>query len=91
MTDKKIYKYALNVTDEQTIIMPQRWKPLAVQFQGNQLCLWALVEVGRTYDGPVSIRVVGTGNPFEDADECHYIGTVQQPPLVWHVFHKDHR
>lgn len=88
----KIYKFPLEIVDEQQIRMiPKGCKYLSVQNQHGTICLWVLGDFeGRTYVGSTTIRIVGTGNPFPDANECHYIGTVQDGGLVWHVFHKDH-
>jgi hypothetical protein len=83
---RRIWKFVLRITDEQHIEMPMGPEFLAVQFQGGQLCLWALVEPENALH-PHRFYIVGTGNPMPD-DFGLYIGTVQQPglPLVWHVF-----
>jgi len=71
--------------------MPQGADILCVQYQGNALCLWAIVNA----DEPVErceIAIVGTGHPMPPDNQvipkAIYIGTVQQPqmPFVWHVF-----
>lgn len=83
-----IWKYALEVTDEQAVEMPQHARLLSVQAQGDALCVWALVnptadrEVRRFY-------VYGTGQPLPKAMQSQvYIGTAQQHggALVWHLF-----
>jgi hypothetical protein len=83
---QRIFKYPLQITDEQHIEIPGQPIFLSAQFQGDQLCLWALVFP----DNPKvlhTFRIVGTGHPLPD-DMGFHIGTVQQPgmPLVWHVF-----
>lgn len=82
----RIYKYPLQIVDQQTIKMPAGAVPLSVQFQGDDLVLWAKVDP----DGPESarcFRIIGTGNPFE-GNPGIFLGTAQEPrrPLVWHVF-----
>jgi hypothetical protein len=83
-----IYKYPLKVTDYQTVVMPGGATILAAQVQDGRLCLWAMVDPHQP-DVERRIRIVGTGNPFEDSDRCRYIGTAQDGPLVWHVFERD--
>ena len=56
--------------------------------QGNQVVLYALVD-DEEETRPNVIRIVGTGNPFMDFDECEYLGTVQQYKFVWHIFVKE--
>jgi hypothetical protein len=83
---RRIWKYKLRITDEQSIEMPTGAQFLSVQFQDGDLCMWALVDL----DEPMHrhrFYVVGTGNPMPRGATYH-IGTVQQPGLhlVWHVF-----
>lgn len=39
-----VYKYELEITDEQTIRLPLNAELLTVQMQGDKCCLWALVD-----------------------------------------------
>lgn len=80
-----IWKFPLQVTDEQLLVMPSDAEVLSVQMQQGVLCLWAKLETKR----PCSqrrVRIVGTGNPCVDVGR--YVGTVQQydGALIWHVF-----
>ena len=79
-----IYKFPLRVTDEQTINMPTGAKILSVQFQNDQLCVWARID-NEYFKSKRTFLIVGTGHRFPD-DGRQYIGTVQQGPFVWHVF-----
>lgn len=81
-----IYKWIIEVKDETIIETPIVGQWLTAQYQNGQLCVWATHRNGLKERW--CLRVVGTGHPFTDMDECHYIGTVQRPPLVWHVFAK---
>ena len=81
-----IWKFPLEVTDEQVVEMPAGAQRLCVQTQGERLCLWALVDP----DAPLMSRrfaVRGTGHSIE-GDSGTYIGSAQQMrgALVWHVF-----
>lgn len=81
----KIYKYALDVTDRQDVLMPDG-EILCVQMQYGQPMLWVLVDP----DAPIVKRVIstyGTGNLIPEGKR-QYIGTYQMSAgtLVWHVF-----
>jgi hypothetical protein len=83
---RKIFKYPLKITDQQTILMPAGARILSAQYQGAELVLWALVNP----DGaPIRryIWIIGTGNPMP-SKLLNHIDTVQMPshPIVWHVF-----
>jgi hypothetical protein len=81
-----IYKYPLSRLDVEDIEMPQGAKPLAVQVQGGQPCLWALVDPDR----PKEVRrflTFGTGHPVSE-NVGAYLGTFQliAGSLVFHLF-----
>lgn len=84
-----IWKYPLNITDQQTISLPQGAKILSVQLQGlvsSQLHLWAEVDTEQIFEGRV-IEIFGTGNPITPGRR-RYIDTVQMHggALVWHIY-----
>ena len=83
-----IWKYQLELTDRQDIVMPIGSKILCVQAQRGTLCLWVLVNT----NSPTNRRVIavhGTGFPIADNEFeiGRYIGSVQMHngDLVWHV------
>lgn len=86
---KRIFKYPIEITDEQKIDMPQGAQILSAQMQNDKLCLWAAVDDNFT-SAPIVIRVLGTGHPVPDIEGLRYIGTAQDQRLglVWHVFEK---
>lgn len=61
-----------------------RW--LTVQLQNGVITLWAEVDTDdeRVVDTPVVIA--WTGQPIRHSAGYTYIGTVQAPPLVHHVY-----
>lgn len=81
-----IYKYPIEVTDNQHINIPRDGKILTVQVQGGQPCLWVLVDPDNDPEDR-HIEVFGTGHPISD-DERDYIGTFQMHggALIFHVF-----
>jgi hypothetical protein len=82
---KTIYKYLLEITDEQTVSMPIGAQVLSAQMQGTQLCIWALV-----YSDNVNcdrrVRIFGTGNPVTLEGDWKFVDSVQERIFVWHIF-----
>lgn len=85
---KTIYKYPIEITDEQIILMPAGAIMLTVQVQNGNPFIWAMVDTeARMEDVP--IRVHGTGHPICESSNLEYIGTFQSMyggNLVFHVF-----
>ena len=84
----RIYKYTLEVVDQQVVIMSYDAKMLSAQMQNGQLQLWALVDETSTAKKSVTIAIYGTGNPMPNKPG-EYISTFQMADgkLVFHVFH----
>lgn len=83
-----IYKYPLQIANEQRLEMPMGAEILCVQAQGDVPCIWAIVDPAH----PVTerkITIKGTGHRFSpDESQGTYLGTIQTQngSLVWHVF-----
>lgn len=84
---RTIWKFPLEITDLQEISLPHRAEVLCIKAQGNNLCLWALVDPSHAV-APVRVRICGTGHPAPSDDSTfEYVDTVIMPNgLVWHVF-----
>ena len=83
----RIWKWTLEVTDRQQLLIPEGAKLLTVQIQHGMPQLWALVDE----NAPIihrTIAIYGTGNPLPDGDPGQYVGTYQirGGALVFHVF-----
>lgn len=96
---KKIFKYALKVTDEQKLVLPQNAQILSVaEMDTITIALWALVNPdlagkGEGYEEERIIRIFGTGNPIEESqlEGMTFLDTVvTRIGLVWHVYINDH-
>lgn len=75
MSNLRIWKWPLEITDRQTIMAPKHARLLTIQMQGDQPCLWALCSIDADYE-PRTIHIYGTGNPvFEESGS--YIATFQ--------------
>lgn len=85
-----IWKFELNIADQQGVPMPEGAEPLHVGVQHGHVYVWALVNPQRR--GVIHrFAIRGTGHEFDgDLPQAtgDYIGTVQQAggDLVWHVF-----
>jgi hypothetical protein len=82
-----IWKFPLKLSTVQCVDMPQGVSPadvLDVQVQNGTICLWAMCDPDATLEQR-DVYIHGTGHPF-NPDGMEHVGTVQQPPYVWHVF-----
>lgn len=84
---KTVFKYPLELTENVfDVLMPAFAEALHFGFQGNQLCLWALVDPEKDLVRHRFV-VVGTGQPAEEIGP--YINTVlsEKGVIVLHFFH----
>ena len=84
----RIWKWTLQVTDNQKIQMPLGAKILSVQVQHGAPQVWAMVDETAPQEWR-SFATYGTGNPQPDiAEYGRFIGTYQLNGggLVFHVF-----
>jgi len=83
----RIWKFPLEVTDHQTILMPPRAQLLTVQWQNSICCVWALCDQTDESRERRHIAIYGTGNPIPD-NPGGYIATFQMydGALVFHAF-----
>lgn len=84
----KIYKYVIDLTDVQTFRVPYGFQPLSAQFQGDDLCIWAMVNEQNHDMESKTVTIIGTGNKIGEGPGL-FIDTVQKNGFVWHVFIKD--
>lgn len=95
---RKVFRYPVELTDEQTIMMPEGAQILCVaRREGTRVVLgvgsheavelWALVDP-QAAPQRRRLRVAGTGHPLASEDNLVYLGTVQiaQGQLVFHIF-----
>ena len=88
---KKVFKYKLQPSPEQTIVLPIEHEILSVETQNNEIVIYALV----TPDDPRKDRryvrrvaVLGTGHPTADLSNYDFLGTVSTNDTMffWHIF-----
>lgn len=95
---RKVFRYRVELVDEQTITMPQGAQILSVaRREGGRVVLgvgshgpvemWALVDPDARPEQR-RFRVAGTGHPLPSDANLVFLGTVQvaQGQLVFHIF-----
>lgn len=87
MTLNVIYKYRLETTDDQYLVLPTGAKFLAVQVQDRIPCVWVQQDEDRHEKERHHIRIYGTGH-WMAQDPGVYVGTYQlmDGNLVFHVY-----
>lgn len=84
---KTIYEYTLEVTDEQTLMIPKSGEFLDFQMQFEMITFWMEVDLEDFQLSEETFYVVGTGNPIPEKAQ-HYHGTVQIQGFVWHIYQR---
>ena len=86
---RTVWKFQLEMTGVQKVAMPAGAEILsaAIQPPTRTLCLWALVDDDEAELETRSVYIVGTGTPMPaGVGSADFIGTVLDPPYVWHLF-----
>jgi hypothetical protein len=82
---KTIYKYVIEVEDEQELNLPLGAMILSAAFQGKTLCMWVLVDKDEDYSKKQTVYIYGTGHNIVE-ENSRFINTVFMDYLVFHVF-----
>lgn len=87
---RKIFKYPIPIAGEFELSLPEGARPLSVQVQDDQPCLWALVDPAKE-TVQKRFRLAGTGHPIENAETLSFIDTFQlgTAAKVFHVFEEN--
>jgi hypothetical protein len=84
-----VWKFPINIVDDQQIEMPEHAQILHVGGQDGRLCLWVRVNPANAKVAR-RISVRGTGHTIEKGQLApangFYLGSAQVGPFVWHVF-----
>ena len=86
-----IRKYPLQVVEDQDISLPVGAKPLVVQVQNGEPCMWVIVDQWEDRKKKVRVSTVSTGVELFYYDGLRHIGTYQlvDGAFVGHVFVED--
>ena len=79
-----VYKYDLELKEEQVLSLPADAEILSIQEQGGNLCAWVSVDTEKP-ERDKTIIISGTGNAIYYKDLRH-ITTLQMGSMVWHFF-----
>jgi hypothetical protein len=83
---KTIWKYPLELQDEQMIEVPVNSEYLHVALQDGVITLWVLVNPTYPKVGKI-ISIFGTGRTVSVCyKKSQHIGTIFQGVFVWHIF-----
>lgn len=87
----RVWKWALEITDLQTLELPVGAKILTVQLQREAPQLWALCDGTETRKELRQFAIYGTGNPVMHGGRATYISTFQlfAGSAIFHVFELD--
>ena len=84
-----IHKYKLQITERQTLQLPEDAEILRVQTQRGEACLWSMVDT-QVVTKPRVIEIFGTGYPiYQDvAVRRDFLGMfqIEEVGLVFHAF-----
>lgn len=85
-----IWKFPLEILDEQKIIMPYGARILSVGTQWEKPVLWALVDEDAAIKTEKEIYIRGTGHTARGVENMRFVGTIllNDDSLVLHIFEK---
>lgn len=84
-TVTSIWKWPLELTDRQEMMMPVGARVITAQIQAGKVTIWAEVNE-QAKRRSRAFWIIGTGNPFPQEVALVYIASVQMPPFMWHVY-----
>jgi hypothetical protein len=87
---KRIFKYQLEIKDEQTLELPVGSKILSVVNIGEKIYVYAIVNTEQKTNETYLIVIHGTGHIVGETDDYTFLGTVIvfNGKLIWHIFYK---
>lgn len=87
---KKIYKYTLKPTSEQTITIPSNSRILSVEEQYSNIVVYALVDTTKEEIEDYYFQIRGTGHDADYLEDYTFLGTVKlhDGQLMFHVFYR---
>jgi hypothetical protein len=88
---KKIFKYPVEITDAQVLVLPLGARVLSAMEQNNGIVIYALVEPTVEFKKNVEIRIAGTGHDVAfDLQKFKFLSTVStHGRFMWHVFYAE--
>ena len=82
---RRIYKYDFIVTDVFTLDLPNIYRVVLVETQGNIPCVWIELDTEEVVE-PRTFFLFGTGHAIYSLPLKEHVGSFQQGPFVWHLY-----
>ena len=82
---RTIYKYPLQITDYQTILIPEFALFTHIAMQYDKPTLWLEVDTSKPVES-INILCFGTGMEIPESMELFHLGTVIDGDFVWHFY-----
>lgn len=86
---RTVYKYIIPSNEDNYYLnLPIGSEILYAREQGNDICVWALVNTKKSLRTNRVIRLAGTGHPLDDTTNYIYLGSahLHGGSLIIHVF-----
>ena len=84
----KIYKYQVDEING-TVTLPAGSNILDIEYQEDNLFLWALVNTFINEMEDVELEIYGTGWDIENPDQLKHLKTLHHKGFVWHFFKRN--
>lgn len=81
-----IWKFKLEAVPRQVINVPAEHKFLTAQYQKGEITLWAEVNTRSSRKKDVVVYIIGTGHQLPADTALQYVGTLQNPPTIGHIY-----
>lgn len=85
---KTIYKYILDIKNEQLVKFPADSLIIDCQNQKDNIVIYAIVDTEQEKTVERKIEIYGTGNPIKDPENLNWLATRQIGDFVVHVFER---
>lgn len=88
----RIFKYSLQIKDQQELELPKEAVILSVINQNNLPTIYALVNDNEGVDTEkYNFYILGTGHPARHLDSAiQFLNTIQIGPFIWHIFYNNY-
>ena len=86
----RIYKYPVEYTSRQTLILPRGTKPISAINQRDEIVVYAVVDTDEVEQDCFEIVVQPTGASFDDINAYQFLGSValHDGRYVFHIFYR---
>lgn len=85
---KTIYKYPLNFTDHQTVVLPKNYRIVSIINQKEVPVLYAQIDTDTVETEILEVAIRGTGHYVSGLESYNFISTLSfsEGDLIFHFF-----